>query len=110
MPSTRRRRKRASHAQLSPSWRHYLMCGAHDDSNIAPARLPGWLEMLTSRDEEVAAVWAQHRAELLGEARAAGFEPFGALFEREGGDADDVMPPDPARLAWSEAFCAAHKY
>ena len=59
---------------------HSRRLRSHQTVEAAPARaarLPGWLEMLTSLDEEVAAVWAEHRVELLAESHTAGFEPFG---------------------------------
>jgi hypothetical protein len=60
--------------------------------------------VLTTRDDDVLTCWNSHRTELLEEAQAAGFQPFGVLLEGQG-DVDDVLPPDAAREAWSTAFC-----
>jgi hypothetical protein len=58
---------------------------------------------------DIKALWMLHKRELLAEARAAGFRPFGVLaFDRaepSGEERDDA-----ARVRWADAFCGAHGY
>lgn len=106
MPSVKRLSE-----DLSPSLRHYLMCGATSRSQVAPCRLPGWPAMLVMSDEDLADAWRDYGAELTMEAKQAGFVPIAAQWFTRGADIDDVpRDRDARRDAWSARFCAEHGY
>src|SRR5678810_71939 len=99
-----RQRREEAAASISPSFRHYLMCGCPDDSNLAPVRLAGWFALLMASHEDVHALWNEHGDELTAEARAAGFTPVAAVWfaDTHNEHFDDVPNErDEAREQWS---------
>jgi hypothetical protein len=101
------RPRRQSTEPLAPALTFYFMTGEH---TVAPRRLPGWFALIVELSEaDIKALWILHKRELLAEARAAAFKPFGVLaFDR----ADPSLPAanDPARDRWAEAFSRVHGY
>jgi hypothetical protein len=87
---------------MKPAMRHVLMCGPV----VTPRRLPGWSEAVMASGEEQRRLCALHRAELEEEAADAGFVPFSRVLV----SGEDMAPDDPAREAWSTAFCERWGY
>jgi hypothetical protein len=99
MPRKMRTPKAQIAALPQPAWTYWLMTGAP-----AIDRLPGWVSAANEGrygEPTVAAVWEQHRAALLDEAEAHGFEP---AFET------NRVPTGQAYEAWRSAFLAQHTY
>jgi hypothetical protein len=116
MPRKQRTPKARRDVPLTPSMRHFLLCGC-TAYHYAPARLPGWTEThleIVPDAEALTAMWLAHRSELIAEAKSAGFEPVAQRWfagDRLRADASDV-PTDTsgARDQWSERFCHEHGY
>jgi hypothetical protein len=94
---------------MTPSLRHLLMAGRPDHSNLAPVRLPIWLDTLMMTEAELEQAWIGHRDELKAEATSAGFVPAGEMWF-EAAFEDDVLPADVARAEWSKQFCQRWGY
>jgi hypothetical protein len=103
------------------------MVGTPDHSHLAPVRLHGWVRALEvigdgeGQDDELRALWTEHRDALLAEAKTAGFTPAGALWFDKGEGVQDGFVLRQAikgrdrtletnRAAWSLAFCQRWGY